>query len=204
MSGHAFEILWAGLGAAGDGDHELRWFADGERHAVWIPTADPRDRFDRMLRGLALQSRAGLAEDVSLSLLPRLRLDRRFVVNGAALWVRTESGEAVRRLEGFRAKPTLILHEGDTVRKLAIWVLSKEHEPERIAEANRRLAHALKCPKIRGRTDFMLPVPGSMVGRNEVVAEVVSGELWPAAWVVGGLQACPEVDPSKWNGRKAA
>ena len=123
-------------------------------------------------------------------------------VPSSLLWVRTESGRAASRLRSFRPAPTVVIREGASVRYVAFWALSDPLEGDWLDRANRRLAHALDCPKKHASTAFTFQLPGTILraGRSRPLpVELVryEPEVLSAREVVGRLREAP--DPDAWR-----
>lgn len=138
-----------------------------------------------------------------ISVVPRTRPDGP-VLYGAShvLWAALASGAHERALTRFRPAPSLVVREGDTLRRVAVWWLSDPVTLGPQEDGCRRIAHALGTAKKYADPGFMLPVPGSRVGRNRVRVEFLDPE--PRSWdrVAGGLRPAP--DPVDWRALKEA
>lgn len=122
-------------------------------------------------------------------------------VRSSALWVRTESKRSEAALRWFKPRPTLVLGEGDTCRRAAVWALTDLLPAEWTVRLNRRIAHALRAPKKHCGMDSMLPAPGAILreGREKRPA-LVRVESWRpdavygAREVAGHLKEAPDAD----------
>lgn len=125
-----------------------------------------------------------------------------------ALWAVVDTGDGVQRLARFRTRPTLVLGEGDTRVRAAIWALSKPLKWPWTVQANKRLAHHLGGPKKFSDPDHSIRVPGSFVRDGRIVPlpihvlEMNPTGLYTAAEVVKYLPDAP--DPNAWRERSAA
>lgn len=123
------------------------------------------------------------------------------------LWVRVETKESARLLEVFRPAPTIVLQEGDSSRRVALWAVTKPHTVDQALRANRRLAHALKAPKKHASPDeFSFAPPGTFLrhGRRRPCPVTVVGHecrIYGPTEVYGRLKDAP--DPDAWRQRAA-
>lgn len=147
------------------------------------------------------------SEEIRIS-MPRARRGLRLTAQTALCWVVTDSKDAAGRLERFGHPPTLVLREGATVRKTALWLLNRPVDRERVIRANRRLAYALRCPTVKhSDPDSMtLPLPGTFLrnGRTRpvpVVVEALRPVNYTMAQLVGRLKDPPTADA--WKERAA-
>jgi hypothetical protein len=139
--------------------------------------------------------------------------DRDGLLTGAtlpchALWAVVDTGEGAAKLARFRPRPTIVLREGDTIKRTAVWALTRPLQWEYTVKGNRRLAHQFQGPKKFVQPDHALRTPGSFVVDGRVVPiPVVPDELNPqglytAAQVVKHLREPP--DPNGWRKRQEA
>jgi hypothetical protein len=102
------------------------------------------------------------------------------------LWARTETGDAVARLSQFRPRPTLVLRDGATVQKTALWALTQPLDMALAERANKRLAYRLKCPhKHAMPKGYAFRPPGCEI-RNGRRVPVVVVEFNPDATYTAG------------------
>lgn len=118
------------------------------------------------------------------------------------LWVRVESRREAENLARFRPAPTLIVREGATHRRVALWSLRQPLSYEWLVRANKRIAHSLFAAKKWAAPEFTLPVPGSCLrlGRARPVPvhlERFEAVLFSPRDVVGALREAP--DPAAWR-----
>jgi hypothetical protein len=190
-------MLWTMTGAA-RGFHLVTWNDPVEgRQEHWIGV----EELDRYVGLIDFLSR-DMALEVEVSAVPRPQ--RGFGTAGLAhcLWVRTEGKKQLEKLARFRPRPTLVLEEGDSTRRIAFWALSEPLNYEWVIRANKRIAHALFAPKKWAEPEFMFNPPGSCLrdGRARPVLIRVAernDELYSAKQVVGRLKDAP--DPEAWR-----
>jgi hypothetical protein len=193
------DVLAFGLPSTA-GYHLAEWTQGEDALARWIPVEDVG-----WLRWL-LRSSCATRGDLRLSAVPYAHSGSRLVQTaGGALWVRTESGDSVRRLASFRPRPTLVLQEGTTNRMTAFWMLAKPLCPDDIERANRRLSYSLNTRAGDCSPSFTFSPPGTILrqGRSRpLVVQVAeqTDELHPLC-MTKGMKDRPKPDPSKWNGR---
>jgi hypothetical protein len=118
------------------------------------------------------------------------------------LWCRVESRREADNLQRFRPAPTLIVREGATHRRVALWSLREPLTYEWLVRANKRIAHRLYAAKKHAAPEFSFPVPGSCLrlGRCRpvpVLLERFEPVIYRPRDVVGGLREAP--DPSAWR-----
>lgn len=132
------------------------------------------------------------------------------VGQGAVVWVKLEDGKAFKRLGAFHSGPTLLLREGGSVRRYAVWALDRSLPLEWIEKACKRLAYHLGAKQKWAHPEAMwLPVPGSTLrhGRESrpllVRSEVCAPErVYTAKMLVGRLKDPPP--PRDWTQEGAA
>lgn len=168
--------LWAMLSGDRPGFHELR-FEDESR---WIVTADRR-RFIRSLDAPTLTRRW-------VSVCPRIDLTPDFASEAACLWARVEGTASSTALLAFKPHPTLLLRDGQTTRRTALWALEKPLKPDWAEKAVLRLQHRFAGPK-KAVADptFVFEPPGPRVS----VESFDPDALYSAREVVGGLRDGP-------------
>jgi hypothetical protein len=142
--------------------------------------------------------------DVRLSTGVRRRREFGSCGDAAVLWVRTEGKAQAAALKRFRPSPTVVLSEGSTSRKVALWSLDRPWGFEVIERANRRLAYALRTAPKWSVLEFDFAAPGSCLraGRARPVPVVVewmdARGVYTARQVVGALKEPPSRDA--WRG----
>lgn len=181
---NALALLWQIL-PHDRGYHELR--LEGER--VFCDVTD-QALFRRLLGGVAK-----LGSHCDLSAVPRLNVnDSLSVGHASVLWARLDSGRSCELLQRFEPEPTLVLRDGGTLRRTALWALSRPLNYDWTLRANRRIAHRLGSKKKLGEPSFMFPAPGSLVNGKRVFVEHASEGFYEPAQVVGQLPDAPDQD----------
>lgn len=183
--------------------HIAEWEDDERRHVRWIPVHE--------LGWLRWLQRSSCADrfDLTLGAVPYAEQGSRLMHGlGSCFWVRTESGESVRRLERFKPRPTLILREGSTNRMVAFWALERGLYAEDIERGNRRLSYALQTAAKHCEPAFRFHPPGTVIraGRARPVVVHVhdcTEALFPVS-MTRRLKDRPKPDPSKFSRRPVA
>lgn len=170
------------------GYHELR--LDGERHFCDVTDFA---RLDRIARGAER-----LGAECYISAVPRIHDGDSLSLDFASvLWARLEAGKPADVLRRFPVSPTLVLREGRTVRRTALWALSRPLDYDWTVRANRRIAHRLGTRKKDGEPGAFIPVPGSVADGHRVWVEHRGEGFYEPAQVVGQLPDAP--DPEAWR-----
>jgi hypothetical protein len=157
---------------------------------------------------LRMVQRMSEDRDVLLSAGSRRRRGFGTCASASVLWARCEGKPAMAALLRFRPSPTLVLQEGATTRRTALWALRRPLGYEYLLRANKRIAHALWVPKKHAAPEFVFAAPGSClrVGRSRPVPVRVEwfdpAALFAAREVVGQLREAP--NPNAWRGEIAA
>jgi hypothetical protein len=177
--------LWAMLW--GPGIHELYCHHQGPTR-IWIPTASRR----AFMRALALG-------DCYVSAVPRDEEDSYALGDAHVVWVRLERPESAERLGRLPVPPTVVIREGRSSRRWALWALSQPLRGPWIGQANERLAHAVRGR--RGTADastlILSPFTSLTVGRRtpiQVSIEWESTTFATARQIVGRLSDPPSLD----------
>jgi hypothetical protein len=175
--------LWALLWGDGGQFHELRI-----AHApCWIPCAQRRP-FARLLR----------MDDVTISLVPRTEHDALSLGAASVLWARLESPACADALARLPVGPTLVVREGGSSRRWALWALSRPLSGAWITQANERLAHALHGRRGAADASALFPSPFTrLTGKArpvKVYAEYESDSYTTARQIVGRLRDAPAAD----------
>lgn len=183
------------------GYHEIVWHEDGRRVRHDVGTGE-------LERYMGLLEYLGETEEVAVSLVPRPERGWGTASRSNVLWVRSESKAQLEFLRKLRARPSIVLREGHTVRYLAIWEL---HEPigyDVTVRFNKRLAHAIRAPKKYAEPEELFVPPGACL-RDErsrpvpIIHAGGSSRVWTPEQVAGGLRDAP--DPDAWrDGQRAA
>jgi hypothetical protein len=181
-----------------DGLWALLWGEAGQFHEVhvggaccWIP-CEQRRAFTRLLS----------ADDVRVSCVPRTHRDDLCWARTRVLWARLESPECAPRLAQLRVPPTLVVREGLSNRRTALWALSAPLEGRWIIRATERLAHALKGRRGAAAPSSLIVSPFTRItlGRarpSRCYVEYESETFTSAREIVGGLRDAPE--PYDWR-----
>lgn len=157
---------------------------------------------------LRMVQRMSEDRDVLLSAGSRRRRGFGTCASASVLWCRVEGKSQERELLRFRPSPTLVVREGSTSRRVALWALRRPLEFDWLDRANRRIAHRLWAPKKWSAAEFQFPAPGSClrVGRSRPVPIVAEWfdpvALFSPRQVVGALREAPS--PNAWRGDVAA
>lgn len=178
ITAQAFALAWPGS--------TLRLVVDGERRVV------------RHTKAHEVVRRLELAQSP----------DMRFEVTGArfgAFWVMVTGTDQNQRLSRFRPLPTIVLREGASSRRTAIWWLSQGMTYDWCLKGNLRIAHFLRAVKKTGNPDHALfPVPGTAIRAEgarpvPVMVERLSIDAHTPKQVVGRLKDPPA--PKDWRDR---
>jgi hypothetical protein len=151
----------------------------------------------------AMVSRMAEDRDVLLSAGSRRRRGFGSCHRAGVLWARVEGKRQALELLRFRPSPTIVLREGSTSRRTALWALRQPLSGEWLDRANRRVAHKLFAAKKWGVPEFEFHAPGSClrVGRARPVPVRTEWfdptALFMAREVVGQLREAP--NPNAWR-----
>ncbi len=130
------------------------------------------------------------------------------VWQATAFWVRVEGSEQNRWLERLRPEPTLVLREGSSSRRWALWALEHPVRWVGVNRGNRRIAHRVGAPKKWSEPERLwLPAPGACLRRDlarpvPVVVERLEAVAYSPLEVVGRLKDAP--DPDAWMKTRGA
>lgn len=120
------------------------------------------------------------------------------------LWCRVEGDKQVKRAHRFRSRPTLVIGDATSSKRLLMWWLTGSVDYFDAVDANRKLAYHLGAPQKVGKEPDLLriPVPGSCLrtGRarpSPVVVTRCEPVRFELAALVGGLKQPP--DPDAWR-----
>jgi hypothetical protein len=122
--------------------------------------------------------------------LPVTRKGHGTVSESRVLWARIEGTDSYERAKRFTPRPTLVLQEGASSRRLLLWGLWDAVSWERCGILNRRLAYLFGAVQKHGDPDTLeIPMPGTClrVGR-------LTTDLFEAEAVAGGLKDPPPAD----------
>jgi hypothetical protein len=177
----------------GDSLWAVLWGAPGQLHEVrvgparcWVPV-EQRRAFVRLLG----------EDDVFVSPVPRAHPDDLSWAQTHVLWARLETPECAALLGRMRVGPTLVIREGQSSRRTALWALSAPLEGPWIIRATERLAHVLKGRRATASPTSVIPSPFTRitVGRarpSSCFIEYESETFATAREIVGGLRDAPE------------
>lgn len=175
--------LWALLWGDRGQFHELHI----ARTTCWVPCAQRRP-FTRLLA----------IDDVTVSLVPRTERDALSLGAASVLWARLESPACADSLARLPIGPTLVVREGGSSRRTALWALSRPLCGDWITQANERLSHALQGRRGAADASALFPSPFSRVTTKarpvKVYAEYESGSYATARQIVGRLRDAPATD----------
>jgi hypothetical protein len=178
--------LWALLWGDAEYCHKIRLTYDGQHGESWVPCGNRR-AFERLL----------VADDVHVSCVPRVKGDDFALGLAHVLWVRLESSESCQRLMRFRVPPTLVVREGSSQRRVALWALSVPLDATWAIKAGERLAYALKGRRSNADPSlatFPSPFTRITLGRSKpckVYTEFESDTHVTPRTLVGGLADAP-------------
>lgn len=122
------------------------------------------------------------------------------VREATAFWVRVEGTDQNRRLGWFKPAPSLILREGSSSRRVAVWPLAHPVRWVGINRGNRRIAHRLRAPKKHSEPENLwIPAPGTCLraGRTRpvpIVVERLELDVFMPLDIVGLLKDPPAAD----------
>lgn len=179
----------------------LEWDEDGIPQQVFVQCWDT-GRFVRLSHGI------GAHHETRVSMAPAKNTQGETWHDCHVLWAVLDSSASVEKLERFRPRPTLVLQEGDTLRRTAIWALSTPLAWDWTVRANRRLAHHFQGPKKFVEPTHALRTPGSFRRDGRViplpiqVAEINQDGRYTAREVVRYLRDAP--DPDAWRKKREA
>ncbi|HTE61068.1 MAG TPA: hypothetical protein VK631_12015 [Solirubrobacteraceae bacterium] len=177
--------FWALLD--GPGLHEIRCrYSEGPAR-VWLPT-DCKRPFERLIR----------SDDCFVSAVPRRHEDSYTLGAAHVLWARLERPECAERLARLPAGPTLVLREGRSSRRTALWALSRPLWGEWIDRANARLAHAVKGRRGAADASQLVLSPFTRLTNAKrpvsIYVEYESDTYATARQIVGALPDAPALD----------
>jgi hypothetical protein len=156
----------------------------------WIPCASPR----ALMRMLT-------ADDCEIGAVPRTEPDSWSLGESHVLWARLETGASEQLLQRFRPSPTLVLREGQTFRRWALWALSRPLSGSWTTKANERLAYALHARRKSGDASTLIRSPFTRItyGRRSPIpcwVEFETPEIYTPRELVGRLRDAPEI---RWD-----
>ena len=116
------------------------------------------------------------------------------------LWVVVSGGDQNDRLRRFRPYPSMVLREGGSSRRTALWLLERPLHYADALRANKRIAYRLRAVQKHADPDgFVVPCPGSFLraGRARPVPIIVTrlvADSWRSRDLVGRLKDPPVAD----------
>jgi hypothetical protein len=166
-------LLWGGAGQW----REVR--VDGA--TCWIPCERPRP----LVRLLTAR------RDVQVSPAPRTAQDPYALAPCWVLWARLERPACADRLARLPVGPTLVMREGRSSRRIALWALSRPLSDAWVTRGNERLTHA--CQGRRSTADASALIASPFTGSPTYV-EYAADRISSARQIVGGLRDAPDKD----------
>lgn len=177
--------FWAMLW--GPGYHEIQCRSSEGSARLWIP-CDRRRALERILR----------SDDCFISAVPRSREDSFALGDAHVLWARLDRPECGDRLARLPVGPTLVVREGRSSRRYALWALSRPLYGDWIDRANGRLAHACKGRRRAGDASALILSPFTRLTNAahsvSVYVEYESDSYATAREIVGRLSEAPSLD----------
>lgn len=207
MSPHAARfqdalVALVGITAWGGGWIPVDLARPGHRIQIWIPVEDSLVRTGQRLADFVQHRDETYSDEIRIG-LPRRERGWGTASPSSVLWAATETPDQVKALQRFRPAPTLVLREGSSSRRMALWALERPLAWEWCVRANKRIAHRLRAPKKFADPDlFAVPAPGTCLHLGRARPAPVSVELlepvaYTARAVVGRLKDAP--DPQAWR-----
>ncbi len=188
-----FAYLAALVGRDPDGLLELRARRPGGMTQRFYSARELRRAADEVL---ALAART----DVYVGCLPRRRRagGRDALRSGWVLWVDCDDQGAVDALTAFQPRPSMIVCSGSEDHAHAYWPLRRPAEPDAIAAANRRIAHALGADVKSAEPARILRPPDTLNFKHDPARAVTLEHLdltrrYELGDVVDGLADSPAV-----------
>jgi hypothetical protein len=166
-------LLWGNAG-------QWREVRVGSSVTCWIPAERPRP-FARLLTG---------ASGAHVGPVPRSAQDPFALAPSWVLWLRLERPACAERLARLPVGPTLVVREGRSSRRTALWALSRPLCGTWITRANERLAHA--CQGRRGAADASALIVSPFTGSAWI--EYEADRISSARQIVGRLSDAPAKD----------
>jgi hypothetical protein len=166
----------------------LLWGDGGQYHEVkvgsatcWVPTHKRRAFVELMLE-----------PDVRVSFVPRTERDAFAVAQTHVLWARLERPASADLLSRLPVGPTLVIREGRSSRRTALWALSRPVSGDWIARGNERLSHACKGRRRTADPSSLFESPFSP--DKTYVEYEDAGPFHTAREIVGRLRDAPATD----------
>jgi hypothetical protein len=182
----AFVLGWSG------GIMEIRTWREGRgehRDFLKTGTGDAGRRLARFVR----ETDERYSSEVLLG-VPATKRARGGVAAATAFWVRVEGTEQNRWLASFQPQPTIVLREGSSSRRWALWALEYPVRWAGVDRGNRRLAHRMRAPKKWAEPENLwLPAPGSCLRRHggrpvPIVVERLEAVTFEPLGVIGARE----------------
>lgn len=168
--------LWALLWGDGGQYHEIRIGPA----TCWIPT-HRRAAFEDLLT----------KPDVRVSFVPRTDRDPFAIGRTHVLWARLERPASADLLSRLPVGPTLVLREGRSSRRTALWALSRPVSGDFITRGNERLSHACKGRRRAADASSLFDSPFSP---GKLWVEYEADSFHTAREIVGRLKDAPDMD----------
>lgn len=141
-------------------------------------------------------------EHSSVGAIPRRKPEPGYLARANVLWARLETGQHAEALARFRLAPTMVLREGKSPRRTALWALATGLTIDWAERANKRIAHRIGCKKKFAAAEHEIHPPGTTLtlGTRPALVWVEymdPGALFMARGVVGDLADPP--NPDAWR-----
>jgi hypothetical protein len=169
--------LWALLWGDGGQYHEMKIGTA----TCWVPCVRRRP-FEHLLT----------EPDVRVSFVPRTERHAFALGKSYVLWARLERPACANLLGRMPVPPTLVIREGRSSRRTALWALSRPVSGDWITKGNERLSHA--CQGRRGAADPSSLFPSPFSPDKTYVEYENEGSPHTAREIVGRLRDAPDTD----------
>jgi hypothetical protein len=174
-------LLW------GPGYHEIQCSYSEGRARIWMP-CDRRRPFTRIVG----------ADDCFVSAVPRTSENSLSYGASHILWARLDRPDCAGRLARLPVAPTLVVREGRSSRRYALWALSRPLSGDWIDQANARLSHACQGRRGAGSAASLILSPFTRITSAKravrVYVEYESESYATAREIVGRLSDAPATD----------
>lgn len=100
-----------------------------------------------------------------------------YVTQSTVLWSWVKGSEQVKRAQGFKPRPSIVLKIGASSERLLIWTLRNPVNTAISDAYNARISYALRAPRTRSKAEALrIPVPGTFLrlGRARPAAVLVT------------------------------
>lgn len=179
-----WSMLW------GPGFHEIECRYSEGAARIWMP-CERRRPFARILS----------ADDCFVSAVPRTERNSFAIGPAHILWARLDRPDCADRLARLPVGPTLVVREGRSSRRYALWALSRPVSGDWIDRANARLSHACKGRRGAGTATQLILSPFTRLTNAHravrVYVEYESETYATAREIVGRLSDAPDRDAWK-------